>query len=145
MVRRLIAGPPCSGKSTHVEQHKGPDDEVICLDTIAMDLGSPVPWGHAPNYMNQADAILRQRLIQLRDTPPHLDPHDIWVIRSLANPTERRQLAEDISAELTTLDPGEAVCLDRARHRPSGTTKAVRTWYWAARRDAKASTATLQW
>jgi predicted kinase len=37
----VVTGPPCSGKSTYVRTHRGPDDLVIEMDQIKQALGSP--------------------------------------------------------------------------------------------------------
>lgn len=42
----VITGPPCSGKTTYLNEHAKPGDIRIDFDVIAQALGSPVSHGH---------------------------------------------------------------------------------------------------
>jgi predicted kinase len=42
----VVTGPPGSGKTTYVKQHRGSDDICIDFDLIAEALGSSVSHGH---------------------------------------------------------------------------------------------------
>ena len=43
----VITGPPCSGKTTYLRQHRMPGDITIDFDDLAQTLGSPVHHGHS--------------------------------------------------------------------------------------------------
>lgn len=124
----LIAGPPCSGKTQYVAEHRGPDDMVLDFDTIARDLGSPVLWLHPQPYRALAEQTMRTQLSAL----PGSGPHTAWVIRSAAPARVRAIAAKKIRAtQCIVINPGLATCLDRAAadSRPDGTVEEIRRWY----------------
>lgn len=124
----LVAGPPCSGKTTYVELHKGEDDLVLDFDSIARDLGSPVQWLHPQPYRGHAEKIMRARIADL----PGTGPGTAWVIRSAAQPQVRAIASRQMRAAACILiDPGINVCLARAKAdgRPTGTADQILHWY----------------
>lgn len=54
-----------------------------------------------------------------------------YVVRCAPRPEQRAQLARALQATVVVLNPGQAVCLYRARlsDRPRGTATAIRWWY----------------
>lgn len=126
----LVAGPPCSGKTTYVANHRQPDDLVLDFDMIARELGSPVLWLHPHPYRDQAEQVMRARLRGL----PGSGPHTAWVIRSAAAAKIRAIAARKIhAAACLVINPGYEICLDRARAdgRPAGTEAEIRRWFAA--------------
>lgn len=122
----VIAGPPCSGKTTLTRRRAQPGDVVLDFDDIAVELGSPHRWHHTPAIRRRADQVMRRRMLQL-----HRHAGDAYVIRCAANPRLRTHLARTLGATVWVLDPGEAECVRRARtdRRPPGTEAAIRRWY----------------
>lgn len=126
MTITVVCGAPCSGKTTHVEQHARPGDVVVDFDAIARERGSPDDWQHREPYKSAAQHEMARRI-------DALDGENAWVIRM--NPRVAASLADALDGTLLVLDPSEAVCLRRAANRPSGTRRAIRMWYWQRRAD----------
>lgn len=122
----VVAGPPCSGKTSLARQRAGPGDAVLDFDAIAVELGSPHPWHHPGHIRRRADMLMRQRLARL---PGYQG--NAYVIRCAANPRLRAYLARTLGATVWVLDPGRDECIRRARQdrRPLGTEAAIRRWY----------------
>ncbi len=132
----VIAGPPCSGKSTHTREHAQPGDTIVDTDALAFALGHTESHG-ATGAIKRAAYAAREAAIV--DALNHPDD-DAWIIHT--DPTsahiERYSAA---GASLTVLDPGIDVCLARAEaeDRPDGTADTIRAWY-ARRTQEKGST-----
>lgn len=91
----LVCGPPCAGKTTHVEQHRQPGDVVLDQDVIGA------------KAMNKALAAL-----------PAI-AGTVWVIRCTPGPARRAALARRLGATRVELVvPPLDVLLHRARQRP---------------------------
>jgi predicted kinase len=120
----VIAGPPCSGKSTlarHLAQH---GDIVLDFDDICREVGGSHQWAHSSNTKTAAELLMRQRVSQL----PTFNGQ-AYVIRTAPRPAQRVSLAQHLSATVWVLDPGITVCLQRALSRPRGTSRVIRRWY----------------
>ena len=87
----VVTGPPCSGKTTYVQQNAARGDAVVDFDVIAQGLGSPVSHGHSESVKRMAvqvraaaiDAAIRR----------HRQGGDAWVVDSRpAPPAVRRYL-----------------------------------------------------
>jgi predicted kinase len=127
----IVTGPPCAGKSTHVDEQRQPGDVVIDFDRIAAALGhdgDQVDWSKDSSHRHLARvaraAVLKTVLAgDLRD-------RTVWVVET--NP-ERWQVAAYRRAGGTTveLDPGRDECHARAAaaDRPAATHGEIDTWY----------------
>jgi predicted kinase len=119
----LIAGPPCSGKSTLAKRLAQPGDVVLDFDDICVELGSTHQWAHSQPVREQAEYLMWQRMRQVRGVSG-------YVIRTVPRARDREQLAQLLGASVVwVLDPGYAECVRRARARPRGTVKGIRYWY----------------
>lgn len=125
--RLLIAGPPCSGKTTLALQLARPGELVLDRDRIARRLGSDRTHMHAAAITRQADLAMRTALARLARAPRV----SAIVVKALPRPDQRETLARRLGTELRLLDPGIDECLRRARadRRPPGTYSAIRRWY----------------
>lgn len=126
MAVHLIAGPPCSGKTTLARQRARPGDLVLDFDAICTELDGIPGWAHTPAIRRRADLVMHQRMRML----PH-HQGDAYVIRCAANPRLRSHLARMLGAVVWVVDPGQAECVRRARadRRPPGTEAAIARWY----------------
>lgn len=118
---RLICGPPCAGKTTHVRQRAGDGDLVIDLDELRGRYGPAAP-------------AVRAALEDAAAT----HPGDVWVIRTLADPGQRADAARRLGAEevhVLTVPADEAIARADRDGRPDGTADVIRRW-WAEYRPA---------
>jgi hypothetical protein len=131
----LVAGPPCSGKSTYVEQHAQPGDFVVDWDLIAQELGSTATHNHPRTMRDQINYHLLDRCQQVADG---LHPRS-WVIRCLADPAKRARWVGWLSAELVIIDEPDEVLEERALQRPdpAATLKGIRYWRRLNSREAR--------
>lgn len=119
----VVAGPPCSGKSSYVAEHAQPGDVVIDYDAIASAIGAdgdthdhhPVLHGIT---LHACDAIFRRAL---RDH--HIA--GIWLIRSKPRGSD---LA--MATELVVLDTPLEECYRRAvaADRPERVLELIEGW-----------------
>lgn len=123
----LVAGPPCGGKSTHVQQHVQPGDLLVCLDLLAQAAGSPHPHAHSREHLDVAAA----EYARLLDHIAAAADVRAWIIRCAPEGHEREALARHVRATRTlVLAPPFAVTLARAqRTRPRRVQGVVRGWY----------------
>jgi len=122
----IIIGPPCAGKSTHIEANSTNGDVLIDYDAIATAIGS--------NQPHSSDGSIRTIALRLRSSAITKIisgiKSDSWIIHT--NPSESL-ISDyiDAGAIFTILDPGKDVCKDRAKqdNRPDGTIEAIDKWY----------------
>lgn len=133
----VLAGPPCSGKTTLAHHMAQPDDQVLDFDDIARSIGSPVEWVHPEPYRTWAEHQMQERIQQVHDLRAD---GTAWVIRTAPRAAQRAELAHAWGAHVYLLNPGEGVCRSRAVARPSGTRRQIGMWYhryraWSGDRD----------
>jgi broad-specificity NMP kinase len=124
----LVTGSPCAGKTTYVQQHAGPDDTVLDMDAIAVDLGSDRDWRHRQVKVDRANRRMRTGIWAVATSTTGTS----WVIRCVADGHQRQHLAAKLKADqVLVLKPDLDVVLDRASHRPDpiATQRLVRDWY----------------
>lgn len=124
----VLAGPPCSGKTTLAARMAQDGDVVLDYDTIARTLGSPTHWLHPEPYRTRAEQHMQQAIHRAHADP---SPGTAWVLRTAPRPEHRARLAQQWDATVYLLDPGEAECRRRAvaDSRPSGTRRSIGEWY----------------
>lgn len=121
----IVCGAPCSGKSTYVEQHAGPDDLVVDHDALAQELGSARTHNHHAMYARAAERWVEDIL---DDLPTD---RDVWIIRSLPSAEYRAELADRIQADrivvvITDLDDLHQRA--QARPNPAATIRVIDWW-----------------
>lgn len=126
----VVTGPPCSGKSTYVREHRRPEDLVVDTDAIAHALGYPtsqITWT-LEHAARDAARVARIALLDWVLAGP-LDA-DVWIVETDPAPVLVGRL-ERVGATFVDLDPGLDVCLARAAARPdpTGTAEQIRQWY----------------
>lgn len=124
----VVSGPPCSGKTHHIDTHRQPGDVVLDLDQLAHALGYPDPhldW----NTTHPAKAIaLRARASALKAIRSLDVDATAWIIDTAG------VLELPDTAELIALDPGPEECHRRAQAsaRPESTHQQIDNWYGIA-------------
>lgn len=133
MKLRVLTGPPCSGKSTHVAQHSEPGDVVVDFDRIAAALGGvgdQVDWSTTSPHRHLARvaraAVVKALIADQRRMPGVT----VWLIETNLEPWQRA-LYTRAGGEFVELDPGAGECHRRAddADRPPATHEQIDTWY----------------
>lgn len=124
----VLAGSPCSGKTTLAHHLAQPDDVVLDYDDVAHSMGSPVQWLHPEPYRTGAEQELQAQLAQAY---AHPSDATCWLLRTAPHPTTRMALAQAWAAQVYLLNPGERECRRRAREasRRAGTGQHIGSWY----------------
>lgn len=109
----IVSGPPCSGKTTYVQQHAKPGDTVIDIDDIARTLD--------PSYVHWAkdvDRALLNRSIRVRNAMlgslARAKHGKAWFIVSAPTQAERDWWQSKLGGEVILLHPGVEECKRRA-------------------------------
>lgn len=119
----LVSGPPCSGKSTYVTEHKQPGDLVIDYDAIAQALGSANTHDHPdalhPFVLRAVDALL-DRLGRA------VPGQRAWLVKCMPSAGERLMARQHV-----VMDTSEAECMRRASEagRPDTWQALIRDWF----------------
>jgi hypothetical protein len=123
----VVAGPPCSGKTSYVRGHAGPGDLVVDYDALAVALGSGDSHDHPatlrPFILNARDAVI-DRLSRFSDVP------HAWVIYGAPTLAERHAI---VGADVVVLAVDAAECKRRAVEagRPERWAGLVDQWWLA--------------
>jgi hypothetical protein len=108
----VISGPPCSGKTTHINNNAKPNDIVIDMDKIAFAL---LPDG-AQDYddkvrkiaMMARKAAVQEAVYQMQGERQRT----LWIIHT--DPDGNQRMAyRAMNARIVEFDPGREVCLER--------------------------------
>ena len=127
----LVCGPPCAGKNYYIRHHANPADVVLDYDAIAVQFGSDRAHRHTDGQVKQ---LAEARMLTLMTRLARTVDVTAWVIRTAPSPEARRHYtALTHATEVLVLKPPLHVALARAKHRPPGTAKAIRSWYWRYR------------
>ena len=119
----LVQGPPCSGKTTYVNQNKGARDLVVDYDAIQEALG--YQGGHNGDHLHGATMAARNAILRaLRQGK--VDVGRAWIIS--ANPRAAEMFPYH---RLVTINPGKETCIARAKEqgRPRTTYHHINEWF----------------
>lgn len=123
----VVTGPPCAGKSTYIEEHAQHGDVIIDLDRIALALTTNDTTHHEYNATVR-DVAIAARHAAITAAMRHRSSN-VWIIDSKPSAKARRDY-EARRARTVHLDPGIAVCMQRAReHRPQHAQAVIATYY----------------
>ena len=104
----VVAGPPCSGKTTYVRTHAARGDVTIDFDAIAVSLGSVEQWNHSPLLQSVAHAAQDASIARFQATDTNVT---MWVI--VTDPAQAQQYGL-ANARLITMDTEPDECERRA-------------------------------
>lgn len=107
----IVHGSPGSGKSTYVREHMKRGDLVVDLDLIKQAISMYSREEVVDDLLDTAIAIrdLLYQKIKQRD----VCAESIWVIASLPTRKQRRELAEQLQAELIHVEATVEECVER--------------------------------
>lgn len=129
----IVSGPPCSGKSTHVEQHARPIDEVIDLDRIFAEIRPGYRHWSGMLDRDTFNTAIRVRNARLGALVQRREGRAYFIV-SAPSEAERRWWQGKLGGTVLLLDPGADECRRRALAR--GTPAAIagiEDWLRAAR------------
>lgn len=130
----IVCGPPCSGKTTYVNDNMSASDIVIDIDTIASTIDPDYRHWEGmltADLLNKAVRVRNAMLGSLSSSPRA----PAWFIVSAPSSDERTWWHTKLGGEVVLLDPGRTECVRRAKLR--GTPNAVHgidVWYRRASR-----------
>jgi len=109
----IVCGPPCSGKSTYVAEHKRAGETVIDLDSIMTELDPS--YRHWSGYLDRVllNRAIRQRNALLGDLKRQSFGR-AWFIVSAPTPAERAWWSGKLGGGVILMQPGFAECKRRA-------------------------------
>lgn len=122
----LVAGPPCSGKSTYVRDHAGPDDAVIEFERY-VETASPTGDRYDVSPAVRAEAARRWHA-EIKDVADA--PGRTWVIWAAPRRADRGRFRAQFNAEVIVMMASPATCMERVRQqRPPAWAGYVRRWF----------------
>lgn len=101
----LVTGPPCSGKSTYVQQYMVIGDLVIDYDALAVALGSPDSHDH-PESLRPA---LKKIWLEAKRVAESFNGR-AWIIQGFPHPEDEAR-----STQVVRLDTPLDTCRARAK------------------------------
>ncbi len=112
----VVCGPPHAGKTTLVRKEASPKDLILDMDVMSDELY------HRPLHQINTDernAIIRERNRRLAAFTDGSTPHPkCWLITT-AGTFKQRKFWLDKGAELRTVNPGAALCIQRIQQNES--------------------------
>jgi len=132
-VLTVVTGPPCSGKTTYLQQHARPDDIVIDFDAIAQALGSHVGHGHSAHIASVAGkawfAAVCEAIAQ------HHAGRRAWVIDTAPTASRRRQYEAAGARTVTCSETPQELHARADGNRPPSWHARIDQWFASQGRD----------
>lgn len=123
----VVTGPPCSGKTTYINEHCQPGDLIIDMDRIALAL---LPEGTSPFEYNEKvrrvammarKAAVKEAIFQAQGERRW----GVWIIHTDPTPDDRMGYRA-ANARIIEMQTPKAECLRRLRERPEQNQKIAR-------------------
>lgn len=123
----IVYGAPCSGKTSYVRAHAGPDDLVVDVDRLfaAISMGDLYD---KPDRLVPSALLLRDALIDHVKVRGGKWGH-AWIIGGYPLLMERQRLVERLGAESVLVAAAKQDCLERCAERPEGWGALVERWF----------------
>jgi shikimate kinase len=106
----LVAGPPCSGKTTWVDEHAGHDDIILDWDVVYAAVSRLPMYHRAPEWNHQLEMTFRAWESRIPKRHPH---QAAWIIRAAPRSLHRRIYRHQLGATSVVLATPADVCLAR--------------------------------
>lgn len=136
----IICGPPCSGKTTYVQQHAKPGDTVIDLDSIRVGMEPSYRHWSGPVDVDLLKGSIRKRNAMLGSLSK-APAGRAWFIVSAPSKAERDWWQSKLGGDLILLHPGIDECSRRAVARGTPLARAgIVRWEQRAREPWQART-----
>lgn len=125
MAIHIITGPPCGGKTTHVQTRAKPGDIRIDLDAIANLLANTQGHEHTSDTLKVARAARTAAINKALE----VTGVDVWIIHTQPNAADLERYAQH-NANIITIDPGKDEVMHRCKtQRPRASLIAAAKWY----------------
>lgn len=109
---KVVYGPPCSGKSTYVREHKGPEDVLFDYDRVFQAMTYATEHTKSERaFAHRFVMDARSAFVRTAKNGEH-GAKDVWFICSNLNDSNREWL-EPLSPEYIRMDVSEEECLAR--------------------------------
>ena len=118
----VVHGPPLSGKTTYVKQHKGPNDLIFDFDLVMAALSGLPVHQHNDNLIGYVLGI-RDLILNRLQREDRLD--NAWIIVTTIRP-RLRQALDGLDVEYVELHVDAATAKERLRKDPDG--RDIATW-----------------
>lgn len=115
----IVTGPPCSGKSTYIDENAKGSDIVIDMDRIALAL---LPKGTKPfeydDKVRKVAMMARKAAVKEAIYQAQGERYwNVWIIHTDPD-ADQRMAYRAMNARLIEINPGKDVCLERLKSRP---------------------------
>ena len=109
----IVYGPPLSGKSTYVKNHKGPNDLVIDLDAIYQAITGNELYNKPDSLKYNAWAVRNMLLDNIKVRYGKFE--SAWIIGGYADKYEREKIIKDLGATPVLIAATKEECLMRLK------------------------------
>ncbi|QUH28236.1 HNH endonuclease [Vallitalea guaymasensis] len=109
----IVYGPPCSGKTTYVLEHKSDNDIVVDMDRL-YEAVTLLPRYDKPDKLLFNIISVQKALIDNIKTR-YGKWNNAWVIGGYADKYKRDRLVKELGAELILIDTDKDECLNRLK------------------------------
>jgi tRNA uridine 5-carbamoylmethylation protein Kti12 len=124
----VVTGPPCSGKTTHVNARAKRGDIVIDLDRIALALTTEDTDHH--EYAHHIRVLaMKARAAVIRAAMPMRHDVNVWLIHSDPSAEDLRTYRQSGARVVECSAPMEVLLSRAARERPTWMSQLIKQWH----------------